>query len=1177
MAETLSVSIEDKINPSILQKLKSIDTIAKSAQSAVDRLQNSLNSLSTGKLDLISKTFNLASDSISKLSATQNQLSQTQAKLTAAQNANIKSSAQAVSATSALTAAKTNAISSVKSLTNAYNPLNISLGDFIKKAVVIGAFTFGASEVLKAAEAYTNMQNKLQNVATSQLQVNQLTERLFTLANQTRSGILDLTQSFTRFDRAMANLGRSQEDTLKLTETITKALKVSGATAKETSSSLLQLSQAFNSGKLNGDEFRSIAENFPIALDAIAKSLNVPVSQLKQLSKEGKITVDVLIQAFDLLGKEIDAKFARTVPTVADAFVVLNNSVTKFIGEIDKSIGASALFAKSIIFLADNLGVVSGVFSVIGVAALVAFGPALIGAIGAASGALAAFGALVLANPIGLIAVGVTAAVLAFDFFSDQIKVSSDGLVTLRDVAGTVWDFIKDGVFSVGNLIGSVFSDVLDVAGTSFFDFVNSVAKSYELISELSKDTANFLFAAFKTAIEGVAFTFSTLPSIVEKYGFKLLNFNIGIVEKFVNSWQIGLRLVAEAAASIAPDVSNSINSALNKVTLKIPKFKESEADIVGQFKEFGRDAAQNFETDFVAKIQKNARIRASFRQIGKDLDVSSLKVRSNPFDGELVKRDGALREAGFAQPLAKEKDKKSTTSKKSAISKISGEQKFEESRAESLRKLNLELDNETKRLTILGPLREAQLKFDKIEESLASKKVRLSDGTIGRITLNKQEEKSILDKILANQKANDLQKKVDSLYAEANGPLQEYNLTLAALDKLHQMNAISQSFYNEQVEKAKNEYDLIIDPLKGYNDQLDLQLKNLKTLGKNKDVEIQLNEKIQEQAKNGIEISKDEIEQLRKKLILIKEATAIAQAEESLRANSSVAKFKNFSTNAVAANNLSASGEFSQGDRTQFAISGLQDAGLQISALQEQKDAEFEIYKQNQAKIDELRRLNFISEDSQRKISFLNFVQYQDSQLKAYTEGLDLTAGLAKSNNTTLARIGKAAAISSAIINTYLAATKTLATVPQPFTYPAVAGVIASGLANVQQIRSQPTGGFMTGGFTGNLPTGSVAGVVHGQEFVVNAAATRRIGVANLQALQDGNLSVGNSSGSAPTIIINNLPGQEAQVQTRQTDRGQEIEFTIKKVIINDIQRGGQIRDTLENFIGSTSVSSVR
>lgn len=46
---------------------------------------------------------------------------------------------------------------------------------------------------------------------------------------------------------------------------------------------------------------------------------------------------------------------------------------------------------------------------------------------------------------------------------------------------------------------------------------------------------------------------------------------------------------------------------------------------------------------------------------------------------------------------------------------------------------------------------------------------------------------------------------------------------------------------------------------------------------------------------------------------------------------------------------------------------------------------------------------------------------------------------------------------------------------------------------------------GFAGGGYTGNISPNRVAGVVHGKEYVFDAGATQRIGVANLEAMRQG------------------------------------------------------------------------
>ena len=71
----------------------------------------------------------------------------------------------------------------------------------------------------------------------------------------------------------------------------------SGTSAEAASGAFLQLSQALGSGRLQGDEFRSVAEQVPGILKLVANEMGVTVDQLKQLGSEGKITSDVLINA----------------------------------------------------------------------------------------------------------------------------------------------------------------------------------------------------------------------------------------------------------------------------------------------------------------------------------------------------------------------------------------------------------------------------------------------------------------------------------------------------------------------------------------------------------------------------------------------------------------------------------------------------------------------------------------------------------------------------------------------------------------------------------------------------------------------------------------------------------------------------------------------------------------
>ncbi len=81
---------------------------------------------------------------------------------------------------------------------------------------------------------------------------------------------------------------------------------------------------------------------------------------------------------------------------------------------------------------------------------------------------------------------------------------------------------------------------------------------------------------------------------------------------------------------------------------------------------------------------------------------------------------------------------------------------------------------------------------------------------------------------------------------------------------------------------------------------------------------------------------------------------------------------------------------------------------------------------------------------------------------------------------------------------------------------------------------------GYATGGYTGTRGMGDVAGVVHGQEFVINKNATARHR-ATLEAMNAGKAA----PDSGMKVTVNNYAGVE--VQTNQLSRG-EVEVMIRQ-----------------------------
>lgn len=231
-----------------------------------------------------------------------------------------------------------------------------------------GIVTVGAA--ISKMDAYTGMQNRLKLVTDSQAELNTAMNDTFAIAQKTASSWDSTAMVYQRFADNADRLGISMKQTAALTETVSKAISVSGGSAASAEAALMQFGQALASGVLRGEEFNSIAEQAPGLLKAIAMGMDTNVGSLRAMAAEGKITGDELVKALSKAKPYIDDLFNKTDFTIAQSFTQLSNEVTKFVGAAGAGSGAAAGLSAAISGLADNLGTIANIAVVGGVAML---------------------------------------------------------------------------------------------------------------------------------------------------------------------------------------------------------------------------------------------------------------------------------------------------------------------------------------------------------------------------------------------------------------------------------------------------------------------------------------------------------------------------------------------------------------------------------------------------------------------------------------------------------------------------------------------------------------------------------------------------------------------------------------------------------------------------------------
>ncbi|EPX1191329.1 tape measure protein [Acinetobacter baumannii] len=228
-----------------------------------------------------------------------------------------------------------------------------------------GLVTVGAA--ISKMDTYTGLQNRLKLVTNNQAELNKATEDTFQIAQKTYSAWDSVLQVYQRFSDNAKTLNLTMDDTARLTETVSKAVAISGASAEAADAALVQFGQALASGTLRGEELNSVMEQTPALAKAIAKGMGITVGELRSVAAEGKITSQEIVKALKNVQNDVDALFAKTDITIGQSLTLLNNEITKFVGEAGKGSGAAQVLAGSVQTLASNLDLIADGALVVGI------------------------------------------------------------------------------------------------------------------------------------------------------------------------------------------------------------------------------------------------------------------------------------------------------------------------------------------------------------------------------------------------------------------------------------------------------------------------------------------------------------------------------------------------------------------------------------------------------------------------------------------------------------------------------------------------------------------------------------------------------------------------------------------------------------------------------------------
>lgn len=370
------------------------------------------------------------------------------------------------------------------------------------------AAAFSTAQVIKYADAYTSLQNRLKATGLEGEALKRVEDGLYEAANRNGVAVEATASLYQRAAMARENLGASEEQLMQIVSGTSAALKLQGTSAGEASGALLQLGQLLGGNVVQAQEYNSLIDGLPTVLEAVAKGSDRwggSVNKLTQDVKAGKVTSQEFFQAALKGYADIEARAGQSTTTVGAALQTLNNQLGRFIGQTDSSMSATARMAQAIEWLANNLDTVTTVVGVLAAvmgtrfvlsltasasATLAAtiesvrYQVALAGMAARQAGvttatvlstaAMRAFSAAVVANPIGAAVVAVTALAAGLVWVKNTY---GDAAVAARQL---------DGVMTAGNTAIDKYKEAMDKARAASGEERKELLKKAQALREVT-------------------------------------------------------------------------------------------------------------------------------------------------------------------------------------------------------------------------------------------------------------------------------------------------------------------------------------------------------------------------------------------------------------------------------------------------------------------------------------------------------------------------------------------------------------------------------------------------------------------------------------------------------------------------------------------------------------------
>lgn len=194
---------------------------------------------------------------------------------------------------------------------------------------------------LVAADNMSQLNARIERLTGSAATASQTMQNLMRISSATGGSLQDTAKLWETLSTALRDTGATNGQVIQLTETLQKIGRIGGSSTEEMANALRQFGQSISSGTVRAEEFNSILEQMPELARQIAAGMGVSIGELRQLMLDGKLTAEDALNAIQKQTGSVNAEFEKLPRTLAQANTALTNSFLSMIDSVNQATGAS--------------------------------------------------------------------------------------------------------------------------------------------------------------------------------------------------------------------------------------------------------------------------------------------------------------------------------------------------------------------------------------------------------------------------------------------------------------------------------------------------------------------------------------------------------------------------------------------------------------------------------------------------------------------------------------------------------------------------------------------------------------------------------------------------------------------------------------------------------------------